>query len=117
MNRVVGRRSVVCRRLLLEEVMSLQLNSLPVDKSGKEKPKITTRRKKRVDRAEIVRMAEAAAQSRAAERYEMVATAAYFRAQKRGFEPGHELEDWLAAETDVVHAQQVSAFVSGADVP
>lgn len=26
---------------------------------------------------------------------------AYFRAQTRGFEPGHELEDWLAAEHDV----------------
>ncbi len=23
---------------------------------------------------------------------------AYFRAERRGFEPGHELEDWLAAE-------------------
>ena len=23
---------------------------------------------------------------------------AYLRAERRGFEPGHELEDWLAAE-------------------
>jgi Protein of unknown function (DUF2934) len=28
----------------------------------------------------------------------MIATAAYFRAVQRGFEPGHELEDWLHAE-------------------
>ena len=28
----------------------------------------------------------------------MIATAAYFRAVQRGFEPGHELEDWLQAE-------------------
>ena len=27
-----------------------------------------------------------------------VAELAYFKAESRGFEPGHELEDWLAAE-------------------
>jgi Protein of unknown function (DUF2934) len=26
---------------------------------------------------------------------------AYLKAERRGFEPGHELEDWLAAENDV----------------
>jgi hypothetical protein len=31
-------------------------------------------------------------------RDELVAEAAYLRAAARGFEPGHELEDWLAAE-------------------
>jgi hypothetical protein len=31
----------------------------------------------------------------------MIATAAYFHAERRGFEPGHELEDWLAAEQQV----------------
>ncbi|HLZ96738.1 MAG TPA: DUF2934 domain-containing protein [Steroidobacteraceae bacterium] len=31
----------------------------------------------------------------------MIAEAAYFRAEKRGFRAGHELEDWLAAEADV----------------
>ncbi len=29
----------------------------------------------------------------------MISEAAYFLAERRGFEPGHELEDWLAAET------------------
>jgi hypothetical protein len=28
----------------------------------------------------------------------MIATAAYFLAEERGFAPGHELEDWLEAE-------------------
>jgi hypothetical protein len=27
--------------------------------------------------------------------------AAYYRSLGRGFEPGHELEDWLAAETEI----------------
>ncbi|MEA3194901.1 MAG: hypothetical protein QOD26_3234 [Betaproteobacteria bacterium] len=30
-----------------------------------------------------------------------IAEAAYYRAQQRGFEPGHELEDWIAAEQEV----------------
>ena len=34
-------------------------------------------------------------------RHEIVAKAAYFRAQRRGFAPGHEMEDWLAAQAEV----------------
>jgi hypothetical protein len=34
-------------------------------------------------------------------RRELVATEAYFRAEHRGFAPGHELEDWIAAEAAV----------------
>lgn len=32
---------------------------------------------------------------------EMIAEAAYFHAEHRGFEPGHELDDWLAAENQI----------------
>lgn len=35
------------------------------------------------------------------DRLRMVRTAAYFRAERRGFAPGHEAEDWLAAEAEV----------------
>ncbi len=31
----------------------------------------------------------------------MVTELAYHKAEKRGFIPGHELEDWLAAECEV----------------
>jgi hypothetical protein len=31
----------------------------------------------------------------------MIAEAAYLRAERRGFIPGHETEDWLAAEEEV----------------
>ena len=31
----------------------------------------------------------------------MIAVAAYYRAQRRDFEPGHELEDWLEAEAEM----------------
>ena len=35
------------------------------------------------------------------ERCSLVAEAAYYKAEARGFESGHELEDWLAAEAEV----------------
>ena len=31
----------------------------------------------------------------------MIAEAAYLRAERRGFAPGHEVADWLAAEQEV----------------
>ena len=31
----------------------------------------------------------------------MVTERAYLKAEKRGFEPGHELDDWLEAEKEV----------------
>ena len=34
-------------------------------------------------------------------RGERVSELAYYRAQSRGFEPGHEVEDWLAAEAEI----------------
>lgn len=34
-------------------------------------------------------------------RHEQIELAAYFRAQRRGFGPGRELEDWLAGEAEV----------------
>lgn len=35
------------------------------------------------------------------DRRAMIAEAAYLRAEGRGFAPGHETEDWLAAEVEV----------------
>jgi hypothetical protein len=32
----------------------------------------------------------------------LIAEAAYYRAMERGFEPGHELEDWIEAESEVM---------------
>ena len=31
----------------------------------------------------------------------LIAERAYYRAERRGFTPGHELDDWLAAEREV----------------
>ena len=43
-------------------------------------------------------------------RREMIAKAAYYRAERRGFEPGHEAEDWLAAESEVDAALMLGAL-------
>ena len=34
-------------------------------------------------------------------REQMIAEAAYYRAERRGFAPGNEMSDWLEAEADV----------------
>lgn len=45
----------------------------------------------------------------------LIAEAAYFRAERRGFAPGHESEDWLAAEVEVDTALTVG--VPSANTP
>ena len=35
------------------------------------------------------------------DRHSMIATAAYYRAESRGFNSGCETEDWLAAEAEI----------------
>ena len=42
-----------------------------------------------------------AAPSVPADRESLVRMAAYLRAERRGFAPGYEIEDWLAAEAEV----------------
>jgi hypothetical protein len=37
-----------------------------------------------------------------------IALAAYFIAEKRGFEPGRELDDWLAAEAEILRIERTS---------
>jgi hypothetical protein len=46
--------------------------------------------------------AEAAALPSEAELIELISEAAYYRAEKRGFSPGFETEDWLQAEAEVM---------------
>ena len=41
-----------------------------------------------------------------AQRRAMIAEAAYYFAERRGFAPGHELEDWLRAEAEFARSQR-----------
>ena len=43
----------------------------------------------------------------------LIAELAYYRAERRGFEPGHENEDWLSAEAEVDTALTLGVMQSG----
>ena len=53
--------------------------------------KTSAPRKPRTSKADMRRIS-------ARERYEMIARMAYFRAEKRNFEPGWEQQDWFESE-------------------
>lgn len=54
--------------------------------------------------AKVIRTLSASSLARAGGGHDLaahIATAAYFKAQARGFEPGHDTDDWLAAEAEL----------------
>ncbi|MEW8585038.1 MAG: DUF2934 domain-containing protein [Candidatus Thiodiazotropha sp.] len=53
---------------------------------------------KKVSAKKAVKKGSAKASISPRERYEMIATMAYSRAEQRNFEPGHDVEDWLECE-------------------
>jgi hypothetical protein len=62
----------------------------------------TTKRKTRRTSSGAVELGTNSALPRHHEnRHASIAEAAYFRSELRGFTPGHELEDWIAAEEEV----------------
>lgn len=58
---------------------------------------------------DVAQLASAAAETRTADHQVEVALVAYFIAERRGFEPGHALDDWLAAEAQIAAAEQPSS--------
>lgn len=61
-----------------------------------------TRRSKTSTRSEsVVVEGVSSGETTVAERHQMIAVAAYCRAEARGFAAGCEQEDWLAAEEEV----------------
>jgi Protein of unknown function (DUF2934) len=65
-------------------------------------PKTRTTTKPRATRPEPSFGAHARAEVSAEEVRKLIAEAAYYRAKKRGFTPGHEVEDWVQAEAEVL---------------
>lgn len=45
-------------------------------------------------------------------RAQMIAEAAYYRAESRGFEPGRDLEDWLEAEAQIDRLLEIELVVA-----
>lgn len=71
---------------------------------SREKTPGTASTKKRAPRRRAATPAAAATQPNFVDpqqRAMLIAQAAYFRAIDRGFAPGHEVDDWLAAEAEV----------------
>jgi hypothetical protein len=56
----------------------------------------------------MVRRSASALSVASAEFETLIAERAYFKAEQRGFAPGHELEDWLAAERELSPPAAVS---------
>ncbi|WP_374086715.1 DUF2934 domain-containing protein [Methylomicrobium lacus] len=51
---------------------------------------------------EILASAEAGIMPDPSDDTARIAELAYYKAERRGFEPGHELEDWLEAEQELI---------------
>lgn len=64
---------------------------------SKGKTKTSTRTKPVPDAAE----SDSSFENYECPREQIIAEAAYFRAEQRGFAPGNEMSDWLLAEVDV----------------
>jgi hypothetical protein len=64
-----------------------------------------------------VKSGQPAAVLSAAQREAMIREAAYFRAERRAFAPGGELEDWFAAEQQIDDALTQSAASASALAP
>jgi hypothetical protein len=47
-------------------------------------------------------------------RERMIAEAAYYLAERRGFAPGYELADWLAAECEIDRALEAARIAAAA---
>ena len=61
----------------------------------------TVRPAPRARQAPLVTPAPVRVQVTREARRALIAESAYLRAERRGFAPGHETEDWLAAEVEV----------------
>ena len=60
----------------------------------------STARKDRSKTTPVIPL-ESDAPPSAEDRLGYIATAAYFKAEARGFQPGQELDDWVAAEHEI----------------
>lgn len=73
-------------------------NSTPKPDSGAAAPRKPTSEQ----RANPITTSNARADASPEEIRQLIAEAAYYRAKQRGFQPGHELEDWIQAESEVM---------------
>ena len=68
----------------------------------KERPAPAKAPRTRTTKAQPSFGANARAEVSAEELRKLVSEAAYYRAKQRGFTPGHEEEDWIQAEAEIL---------------
>lgn len=66
--------------------------------------------KSKANKDKTVAIMERSQSSGAADQLDHIATAAYYKAESRGFAPGQEMDDWLAAETECGDRKQASHY-------
>jgi len=66
----------------------------------------TTRKKAKTTATKAVPLSSKRTVKKRGDLGSCIAEAAYFKAESRGFETGHELDDWLEAETQLMGEQQ-----------
>lgn len=88
-------------------------NTRGTPKSTTTTPKSTPTKPTRTRQQSMPQRASTSALIDPERRRALIAEAAYFRAERRGFAPGHEAEDWLAAEVEVDTALTVGVVPGG----
>lgn len=74
----------------------------PVKKAAKKKVTQKKAAKKKVTKKKVAMQSPSTkAVISPRERYEMIATMAYYRAEARNFEPGYDVQDWLDCESTI----------------
>lgn len=68
----------------------------PVTKKAAVKKKTAVKKRPVVKKPATIKIATPSVSNK--DRYEMVSTMAYYRSEKRNFEPGYEVADWLECE-------------------
>jgi hypothetical protein len=101
---------------LQEEVMvtTVVVDKRPPPEDGAE-PRQHTAEPRRAQPKQSRQNAPPSAELSDSERYHQISLCAYFRAEQRGFAPGHMWDDWLAAEREVAAKSALRASSERSD--
>lgn len=92
----VAKKKVVKKTAVKKQVASTAAKKT-VAKKAVTKKKVAKKRAT-VKKTTAPRRSTVKVEVSARERYEMIATMAFYRAEKRGFAAGHEMDDWYECE-------------------
>jgi len=79
----------------------VKTGTLTLKKTGKPTVRKSKTTGHRIKRKSSKQGSSVASATLAIDRLKMIAEAAYYHAEKRGFQSGHEILDWLEAEKDI----------------